>query len=984
MSSTEEWNAAAPGGGIPTIRGREAELAMVDEVTRRLVAGQGSVVVWLGEPGSGKSALLRSASERVKGAVEEVQTVHVSGRGVRAGPIAAIAFAIHQILPSVPPMRSELLDRLLRPGADQDPEPSELLRAAVQVLRVAADRRPVLVTLDDVGLARDGNWASVSAAAAQIASLRVAVLVTDDGHPGAQMPLASIGPLWVRRLAPLATDACVRTVGDVSTQVVPRSVAARLGRELRGNPAALREVTAILSRDELAGLNPLPDPLPASQSTLEKYRPWLRSLNPKHFTLVLAAALALRPRVTVLEAAADAELSDVRAPGGEPWARLRHDTVEFVDPRLKAAVLRTASHRQVTRAHALLADAFAGDDLAETWHRTELGSGPDDAGIAVMRAAAEHELEAGNFELALLVARKALDLLPPDGPRADLALVGGTAALHDAHVGLAVTLLHEAVGAAEDTLTRYRALVALCLAVAGRDGSTPYALVEAGLAQLAAERPAEAASLACLAARIASDWQQLDLAREYLERAETLAKSAGLIRPGVLPDARAASSVRPDRLALELAHTRWWVRSTHQFAAGSLDGVAMATSNLSPRDLIGWDLAVRHVALLTRMENWQEARFALAELEHRQQRLSSEMLAAYCAVVALQLHLAVGAVQEAYEVLSSSIDDLPVRLPFAGLGLCLVARTFTLRDSPALAREWLEQARRMAQSTGSPVVHVGIPTELGLLATLEEDTRSAARLFEASVQRASHFGYHAFALLQLDLLDARHAAGLETRSGELMPVLEDAWGGPGATSTQRALLSAAQLLAAPPEKTVAAALAAVDAAEWQASPLWAARVMLLAARVLGTLPEDQHETQVKRLAMSDVPLDRDEHRKGLYEKARAQFVECGATAFVRITDAALHSLKSSTPQTSTPTARPTANLTPEELRVATLVAEGASNRQVANAIYASVRTVELRLTSIYRKLGIRSRKELTEALANIETPQARLAIVPNVPRANAR
>lgn len=983
MNSTDEWAVDAAGPGTPSIRGREAELAMVDEVARRLAAGQGSIVVWLGEPGMGKSSLLRAATERIQAAIEDVQTVHVSGRGVRAGPLSAIALAIHQVLPSVPPMRSELLDRLLRPGADQDPEPNELLRAAVQVLRVAAQRRPILITLDDVGLARDGNWAAVSAAAAQVAGVRVAVLVTDDGQVGRQMPLTSIGPLWVRRLEPLAADACVRLVRDVAAQVVPRSVAARLGRDQRGNPAAVRELSSVLSRDELMGLHPLPAPLPASQSTLEKYRSWLRSLPPGQFTLLLGAALALRPKATVLEAISDVEISDVRTPSGEPWAVLRHDSVEFVDPRLKAAVVRVASHREVTRTQGLLAEAFVGEgELAEVWHRAEVGAPLDDDALTVLTSAAESELDAGNFDMALKVATKALEVFPPDQPRAEMALVAGTAAYHDSFVGLAATLLHEAVSEAQDPETRYRSLVALCLAVAARDGSAPYALVETGLVQLAKERPAEAASLACLAARIASDWQQRDMAREYLERAESLAKSAHA--PRALLERSAGATITRERLSVELAHTRWWVRSSQHFAPGTLDGVAMVTTSPSPRDLVGWDLAVRHVALLTRSEEWQEARFALAELERRQQRLASRMVAASTSVVALQLHLAIGAVQEAVDLVGTVVDDLPVRLPFAGLGLGLVARTYILRDRSQVAREWLEQARRVAQSTGSPVVHVAIPTELAFLAMLQDDPKGAARHLEVAVQRATHFGHHAFALLQLDLLAARHAAGFDTRSNEVMPVLEDAWGGPAATSTQRTLLSAARLLAAPADKVVAAALAAVDAAEFQASPLWAARVTLLAGRVLGTIEPAAHQTQVRRLAMSDVPPERDEHRRLLYERARSQFADCGATAFVRLTETEMGKLQLPASSQGSAESRPAPVLTPEELRVATLVAEGASNRQVANAIYASVRTVELRLTSVYRKLGIRSRKELTEALAAVETPQTRLAIVPNVPRATAR
>ena len=51
-------------------------------------------------------------------------------------------------------------------------------------------------------------------------------------------------------------------------------------------------------------------------------------------------------------------------------------------------------------------------------------------------------------------------------------------------------------------------------------------------------------------------------------------------------------------------------------------------------------------------------------------------------------------------------------------------------------------------------------------------------------------------------------------------------------------------------------------------------------------------------------------------------------------------------------------LTPTEERVAGLVAEGRSNKEVADALFVSVRTVEANLTRIYAKLGIRSRTEL--------------------------
>ena len=55
-------------------------------------------------------------------------------------------------------------------------------------------------------------------------------------------------------------------------------------------------------------------------------------------------------------------------------------------------------------------------------------------------------------------------------------------------------------------------------------------------------------------------------------------------------------------------------------------------------------------------------------------------------------------------------------------------------------------------------------------------------------------------------------------------------------------------------------------------------------------------------------------------------------------------------------------LTPSELRTATMAAEGMSNREIAQDLFLTVRTIESHLTAAYRKLGIASRRELPDAL----------------------
>jgi DNA-binding NarL/FixJ family response regulator len=55
-------------------------------------------------------------------------------------------------------------------------------------------------------------------------------------------------------------------------------------------------------------------------------------------------------------------------------------------------------------------------------------------------------------------------------------------------------------------------------------------------------------------------------------------------------------------------------------------------------------------------------------------------------------------------------------------------------------------------------------------------------------------------------------------------------------------------------------------------------------------------------------------------------------------------------------------LTPQELQVARLVAEGSSNKEAASALFVTPRTIETHLGHAYRKLGIRSRVELARSL----------------------
>ena len=64
-----------------------------------------------------------------------------------------------------------------------------------------------------------------------------------------------------------------------------------------------------------------------------------------------------------------------------------------------------------------------------------------------------------------------------------------------------------------------------------------------------------------------------------------------------------------------------------------------------------------------------------------------------------------------------------------------------------------------------------------------------------------------------------------------------------------------------------------------------------------------------------------------------------------------------------PGERDASDLSGTESRIAALVSHGATNREIAEQLFLSVKTVEATLTRVYRKLGVRSRTQLSRRLA---------------------
>lgn len=120
----------------------------------------------------------------------------------------------------------------------------------------------------------------------------------------------------------------------------------------------------------------------------------------------------------------------------------------------------------------------------------------------------------------------------------------------------------------------------------------------------------------------------------------------------------------------------------------------------------------------------------------------------------------------------------------------------------------------------------------------------------------------------------------------------------------------------------------------------------------------EHAGALVDLGAADVarPL---EQRRDLLRRGMDLGHRCGAR---RLVDRALTELRATGARPRRPVVHGADALTPQERRVATLAAEGTGNREIAEALFLTRRTVEMHLTNAYRKLGIERREDLGGAL----------------------
>ena len=357
-------------------RGTEsAQLAALLDAARLGTAG--SVVVH-GEPGVGKSALLAEATS----AVADVRVLRTQGLESES-PLAFAA--LHRLLRPV----LDLVDALPAPQAHAlrvafgqeagSVEPFLVALATLSMLTEAAEAQPVVCVVDDA------HWLDAASADALLFATRrldadpvAMIFAARDGDDRAFTPEG----VPTLRLHGLDAPSVRAILAERASVAVPAEVSDRLLAETGGNPLALVELPTGLSDAQLSGTAPLPPQLMLTSGVERVFLERCRRLTAAAQTLVLVAVAddtgtlaTVRRAAATLGAGADA-LEEAEISG---LLMVSGDSVTVRHPLVRSAVYQAATGSQRRDVHRALADALSGLEDADraTWHRAAAAEGPD-------------------------------------------------------------------------------------------------------------------------------------------------------------------------------------------------------------------------------------------------------------------------------------------------------------------------------------------------------------------------------------------------------------------------------------------------------------------------------------------------------------------------------------------------------------------------------------------------------------------------------
>jgi len=894
-----------------SLLGREHEVAVIE---RHLtdVGERGSALLIRGDPGVGKSSILDAAKSL---ALDRRMTV-LAATGVQSEtsvPFAGLYELLRPIL-----SRSERLpgpqQNALREafGLTEGPAVDLFLVAlgALDLLADCATERPLLLVVDDVQWFDTSSTHVLAFVARRLESDPIVLLIAARDTPGT--PLENVPELGIEALNETAAHALL----DALYPDLRPDYRQRVLEESAGNPLALVEFSKAINRDHAAGPL-LPETLPLTTRLERVFAERIAALPASTRSILLVAALHEGSNIAeVISAARLIEGADLSLPALTPaftagLVQVDTTALTFRHPLARSAVYQASSLTERVAAHSALATVLTDPD-ARAWHRAAATVGLDDDAAGDLESAAIRAQQRG----CILGAIRALD-------RA--AQISGNA-------------------------TR----IVRCLMKA---------------AELAFE----------------IGWPKIVV--DLLERAEKLDLSARdrlklkfycAVTTESLPSAQAlveiADSIKTQEdidLALDLlsriAHVRWWSESDEQVRNYVISAIESADASLQndPRFLF-------IVANATPMDR---AAFVMERVRSLETYFNGDTESTALLGAAAFL---VGDFVCAEPLLSRAAAALRSegRLPQLARVLMLRSRIAMHSANFQVALADAEEAERLARETAQPVWAVLAQSVSAILAAMRGDHESAEAQV-VSIERGSRCIGSALAYVQiargLDALSSGRNEDAYRRFRRLFDPADAAFAPPRFYFIGDLAEAAVQSGHADEATAIVAQLQALS--ERTSSPQFRASMYHARAMLAGDTDAERlfHEALAADIVRAPFVRARLQLAFGIWlrrarrvKEARAslqaaveQFDALGALPW---SERARQELRNAgvVPQHRVPDRREA--LTPQELQIALMAAEGLSNQEIAQKLYLSRRTVGSHLYRLFPKLQITSRYQLRDVL----------------------
>jgi DNA-binding CsgD family transcriptional regulator/tetratricopeptide (TPR) repeat protein len=913
--------------------GREEDLETLDGFLAALAAGAQALLV-RGDPGIGKTSVWTAGCARAAAGGLLVLAV----RGVEAEmPLgfAALGDLFEPVLDEIDaladPHRQSLAVAIGREAAaGSAPDRLAVSRGFLAALRALAHETPLLLAIDDVQWLDPASRRVLTFALRRLGNERVGVFATLRGGAETRDPLDlrtafAEGRFREFVLGPLSRGAISHLVRS-RVGGLTRALLVRLYDASAGNPMFALEFARRLPNSG-AGQHPLPLPLPPS--LVELVRDRVATIPAEVKPLIELIAALDRPTVSLLAKAFENEeqverLLDLAADCGVLTVTA-HGVARFTHPLLASAVYGGAPASRKRALHRQAATLV--EDEEEHARHLALSTVTPQADVAaLLEQAATHAATRGAPEAAADLAGEAVRLTPPaaalDSYQRTLARAGYLVEAGDVHG--AQVLLEPLIDSRMPASVRSRALIARADCEFG-DRTMLVDLLRRALQASGGEKEVSWHALIRYAQH--GGWVSGDAETAVASAREALRLAKQLDAPLLLE--QSALLLAYYEAAIGHMSAPSWARPVIGTAVVQLP--AWQVAHASPGPPLMWAAELN------------AARNVFARQYDQLHQQGSVLKLPFLLLFMVELEWRAGNWALAQQYADEAIDILgstgPAGVMVASYVRALLAASFGRVEE---ARLVASQAIAQAAAQRDNVAPIRNRWVLGFLELSHGDPARAWQSLEGVPEQLDQAGIRNPGMYPVlpDAVEALVGIGRLDQAESVLRTLEEQarslehrWAIPAAARASGLLLLARGATQAALAKLDAAmaGFAAID------HPVDLARSYLAAGSALRRLGE---------------------------RRRAAERIEAASEIFERLGATLWHERCANELRRARPRPRRDRELTATETRVAHLVARGRTNKEVAAELFTTVATVEAHLTRVYRKVGVRSRSELTRLIAD--------------------